>query len=352
MDSQVSAGPLWRQLLGLFHQRDAEVLHSLAYRFVRLASRIPGLLALIGGGRVRSPVRVGGLEFLNPVGLAAGFDKNCEWLDLLPDFGFGFAEIGTVTPEPQLGNPRPRLFRDHRTLSIRNRMGFNNLGAQVVSQRLAQVRQSGRIPATFRVGVNVGMNRGTELANAPGDYLRALSAFRDLVDFAVINVSSPNTPGLRELQASDALIRIVELCAGETASWSQPCPLWVKLAPEYCAELSTDQTRFDGFLTRMSTAGVRGWVLTNTLGSPEGGISGAPLRDDARAALAAFRLNTHLPLVSSGGILDLSEAQLRLESGAQLLEIYSGWVFGGPRFISRLARQLTAWLEGPKSKKP
>lgn len=333
---------LWSRWLRRTGSRDVEELHELALHLSRGASYIPGLLPLFGGGRVRStqPIRLGELTFANPVGLAAGFDKNADWLDLLPAFGFGFAEIGTVTPRPQGGNPRPRLFRDTETQTIRNRMGFNNLGAEVISRKLARQRDRGRIPADFRVGVNVGKNRATELSDAPSDYVQAVSRFRDLADFAVINVSSPNTPGLRSLQESEALASIVGGCRTEIAKWSKPCPLWVKLAPEFCAELQADEASLHDFLARVSASGIQGWVLTNTLASPDGGLSGLPVQSHARRALIAFRSQTNLPIISVGGILDSIEAQSRMDLGAQLLEVYSGWVFGGPRFVARLAREL------------
>lgn len=338
---------LWTGFLRILHPKDVEELHEFAHVIVRALSYFPGALRLLGGGRKRfvSPIRVGDLEFANPVGLAAGFDKNADWLDLLPSFGFGFAEIGTVTPRPQGGNPRPRLFRVTSERTLRNQMGFNNLGAEIVSGKLARLRARGRIPPDFRVGVNVGKNKSTPDVQAADDYVRALSQFRDLVDFAVLNVSSPNTPGLRALQEPEALANIISHCRQELSTWKIPCPLWVKLAPEFCRDLAHDPGGLRKFIMQIANAGAQGWVLTNTLATDRGGLSGQPLSEISRQALASFRVQTDLPILSVGGILDAAEAQTRLDLGAQLVEIYAGWVFGGPRFISRVVRTL-------KNKKP
>jgi dihydroorotate dehydrogenase len=278
------------------------------------------------------------MSFRSPVGLAAGFDKNCEILPALPDLGFGFAEIGTVTPRPQPGNERPRLFRDRPHRALFNRMGFNNLGAEIIATRLKEARA--RLPTSFRVGVNIGKNKDTALSDAPGDYRAAARPFDGLADYLVINVSSPNTPGLRSLQSVEALEPIVREVLAEVSGWERRVPVLLKLAPELGGE------ELQAILRAGERWGVAGWVLTNTLGGgwPKpaitGGYSGAPLAEAARTSLASARAITSLPIISVGGILSPKEAAARIEAGAQLVQIYSGWIYEGPRFPAKISSVL------------
>lgn len=332
---------------------DPETAHGLAYAGVRAMARVPGGLPLLSGGSVSRPWRceAWGLEFMNRVGLAAGFDKNAEWLPYLPRMGFGFAEIGTVTPKPQGGNPRPRVTRDSARRALFNSMGFNNLGAEIVANRVAKMRDRGRIPDAFRVGVNIGKNRTTPAAEAPQDYVAAIAPFEKAgVDFAVINVSSPNTPGLRALQGHQSLVAIVGKVVEVVSRWKKPIPVAVKLAPELGKELSPDN--FARLFVSVEGAGARGWVLTNTLGGESqlgektvsGGWSGEPVREASHAFLRRFLRSriTRLPVLSVGGIQDEAEARARLDLGADLVEVYTGWIFEGPGFPGRLARKLSS----------
>lgn len=329
---------MWNSFLKGMFRLDAEDVHRLAMFMIRHLGWQPdrGKYHLGEGAPV-----IAGLRFRNPIGLAAGFDKNCEILHRLAGFGFGFAEIGTVTPLPQPGNPRPRLFRDLATETIFNRMGFNSDGAQLVAERLKKARD--KLPLDFRVGVNIGKNKDTPMAEASADYRRAIGPFRDLADYICINVSSPNTEGLRGLQNVRDLSSIVEAVALEITGWTRVPPIFLKLAPELEAET------LNSMIPELDQCGVAGWILTNTLagkwrvdGHTElaGGISGAPLKARSEEVLRTVRKLTDRPIISSGGILTAEDAVQRLAEGAQLIQIYSGWIFEGPGFPREILKFL------------
>lgn len=335
---------IWRLLRAILFWFDAESVHHGATRVVALLRGRKGrLLRVVSGTPLSardssSHHELWGMTFLNRVGLAAGFDKNAEWLPSLPHLGFGFAELGTVTPRPQAGNERPRLFRVPEREALFNRMGFNNLGAALVAERVARFRS--QLPEGFRVGINIGKNKTTSNESAVDDYVAAARPFANGVDYLVINVSSPNTPGLRALQEPESLKRLVSAVQAEVVRWSRPVPVLLKIAPELGEEAL-------GELARMGDAmGMGGWVLTNTLGGTHldlpGGWSGRPVAEASLRSLRVMRGMTRAPIISVGGILDESEARLRIESGANLVQIYSGWVLRGPRLPSRLSKALGA----------
>ncbi len=340
---------VWEWIKPIFFRFDAEKSHQRMIWMIQKTAMLPWgrrfLRFLAGVDEEFHPApsleRLG-MRFCSPVGLAAGFDKNAELLPLLPDLGFGFVEIGTVTPRAQSGNPKPRLFREPETHSLFNCLGFNSDGALTVSERVREARAI--LPKDFRIGLNIGKNRDTPIERADEDYLYALQPFRNLIDFVVVNVSSPNTPGLRTLQDEKSLSVIVALLTAELACWDTQVPLLVKLAPELFVEQSPS---WIGALERL---GVSGWVLGNTLSGRltlsdrviSGGWSGGRLRDFAHQALLRLRAQTRLPIISVGGILDLKEASLRRRCGADLIEVYSGWVYGGPRFPRSIA---SVWQE-------
>jgi dihydroorotate dehydrogenase len=265
---------------------------------------------------------------INPLGLAAGFDKNCEVLPILPYFGFGFAEIGTVTPKPQGGNDRPRLFRDPENQTLFNRMGFNNLGAGIVSDRLKQARPN--LPKKFKVGVNIGKNKLTEDSHAHTDYQKVAQSFSGLADYFVINVSSPNTPGLRLLQTLPFLKPIVESVKEVSGS----TPVYIKLAPEL------DESRLIELVSFLEEQKIDGFVLTNTLAGDyiyrgrtmSGGYSGPILKEQSKAALKVARAKTALPIISVGGVDSVQEGRDRLMAGASAIQIYTSWIYSGPFF--------------------
>lgn len=276
-----------------------------------------------------------GVRFANPVGLAAGFDKSGVALNRWQSLGFGFAEVGTVTPLPQAGNPRPRLFRLINDKALINRFGFNNDGAKIVSERLIRAQR------TIPIGANIGKNRETPDVDAPRDYRAAYDALAPLADYVAINVSSPNTPGLRSLQDRGALSELLAAIADSPVS----CPVLVKISPDLSdAEVA-------GVLGVCVDRGVAGIVATNTTTtrsglkaatSEAGGLSGAPLSGRSCEVLAL--LNSGRPpglaLISVGGIFTPEDARHRLEAGADLIQIYTGWVYGGPSLVPSILLEL------------
>jgi dihydroorotate dehydrogenase len=286
---------------------------------------------LVIGILSRFPWSVACQRIAPQIGLAAGFDKNGEILEATARMGFGFTEIGTVTPRPQPGNPKPRMWRLDADRALFNCLGFNNDGADAVAQRVARVRP--KLPEGFRIGVSVGKNKDTPIADAAQDYVAALRPFRDLVDYVTINVSSPNTEALRSLQLSSALLPLISEVRSESSGWSRKPSVFVKLAPEVSGEGLSE-------LVRSIDPEVDGYCLTNTLAGEwqgrKGGWSGGRLTDLSRSALIQIRPLTQKTVISVGGILDRTEAQIRLTAGASLIQIYSALIFHGPSVISFL----------------
>ncbi len=280
--------------------------------------------------------KVGNLSFQHPVGLAAGFDKNADFLPYLPELGFAFVEVGTVTPRAQIGNPKPRLHRLPQEESLFNRMGFNNAGAIDIAIKVKKAKEE--LPPGFRVGVNVGKNKDTPLEKAATDYRLALAPFADLVDFAVVNVSSPNTPGLRSLQNASFLRQVAHELNEEMSSWSRAIPIFLKLAPEVLGVSLSSLIEIENELSADA------WVLTNTLAGEHkgqsGGLSGKILTTRSREVLSEGLSISKKPIVSVGGIHSPEEAFERLRMGAQLIEIYSGWIYGGPSFCYKILEYL------------
>jgi dihydroorotate dehydrogenase len=337
----------WRVLRWFLFRCDPETAHWVTVAAVKLGVQLGGASLRMMSGAVKRPEHVSsdampqvfGMSFASRVGLAAGFDKNCEILAGLPSLGFGFAEIGTVTPRPQPGNDQPRLFRELQARSLFNRMGFNNLGAVSVAERLALTRK--HLPDGFRVGVNIGKNKDTSAEDAAKDFASAIVPFQDLADYVVINVSSPNTPGLRALQTAAALLPIVASVKEKISRWQSTPPLLLKLAPELGQSLGKEALA--ELFAACENAGINGWVLTNTLGGTfrdlPGGWSGAKLEEISRGALIEARSLTRLPIISVGGIMSVEEAIERRRAGADLLQIYSGWIYQGPTFPAEIARK-------------
>jgi len=279
------------------------------------------------------PVEVAGLRFPNPVGLAAGFDKNGQALPFWRGVGFGFVEMGTVTPRPQAGNPPPRMWRFKQLKALGNRLGFPNDGAALVASRIKRDKQEGDV-----VGLNLGKNKETPNERAGDDYVAALEATRHVADYWVVNVSSPNTPGLRELQSRQYLADLL----GRVREAAGSVPLFVKLSPDL------DEPGLQDAAEATKAANLAGVVATNTtLARPEGvafegGLSGAPLAGRAREVLGELRrlLPPGTPLISVGGVDSAKEARARFEAGASLVQIYSALVFEGPGLIGRILREL------------
>ena len=279
----------------------------------------------------------------NSLGLAAGFDKNAEILPYLPYFGFGQAEIGTVTPKPQGGNEKPRLFRNSKDKTLFNRMGFNNLGAGLVSERVRRIKP--KLPTDFKVGVNLGKNKSTPDEDAASDYAKVAEAFTDCADYFVINVSSPNTPGLRALQNPESLRKILSSVQKVVRDAGVSIPIYVKLAPEIEGE------DLKSIIEALEAAQVSGFVLTNTYGGVSiyrgkelsGGVSGQNLSSISLLRLKEARSYTQLPIISVGGIMNERDAVERVKAGATAIQLYTGWIYGGPFFPKRILKALRAF---------
>lgn len=294
-----------------------------------------------------------GCSFANPVGLAAGFDKDGEAAGLWPIFGFGFAELGTVTLQAQPGNPPPRLFRLPLDQAVLNRMGFNNQGAAALAERLqSQPRQSER---RFPLGINLGKSKLTPLEEAAADYLGSFRLLQPFGDYFVVNVSSPNTPGLRSLQAAEQLELILAALQQENRSEK---PLLVKIAPdldwaEIEAVLQLAQTyRLSGIIATNTT--IRRDLKTQTLAATgqtvqdeAGGISGAPLRVRATEVIRFIARQTQgeLPIIGVGGIFTAEDAWEKITAGASLVQVYTGWIYEGPWMVKRILQGLVQKLE-------
>lgn len=338
---------LWRLLRAILFAADAEWSHRLAHWWLGLLGR-PAVVRR----RPRPPpslrTRCLALDFESPLGLAAGFDKGEGHAAGLFALGFGHVEVGTITPRPQAGNPRPRLFRlpEHRALL--NRMGFNNDGMDACAERLAA------LPRPLRpgvLGVNVGKNGDTPNERAEEDYLACIERLHRFADYLVVNLSSPNTPGLRELQEPGPLERLLGACAARARELSKP--LLVKLAPDLAPEA------LDQAVDIAVAAGASGIVATNTtiqrpgpvaghrLAGQAGGLSGAPLEPLATAAVrrAFVRARGRIPIVGVGGVMTAEDAYRKIRAGAALVQAYTGFVYGGPGFPRRLLRDLAALLE-------
>ena len=333
----------------LLFNLDAERAHHLVFDNLRRAARIPGTKALLRGlYNYQHPDltrEVFGLKFPNPVGLAAGFDKNAALTEELATLGFGFVEIGTVTPRPQPGNPLPRLFRLPKDEALVNRMGFNNDGAAVVAARLA-----GRQNRQLIIGGNIGKNKDTPNEHAADDYVACFDALADVVDYFVVNVSSPNTPNLRQLQEKKPLIQLLQQVQERNLSRPTPRPLLLKIAPDL-----TD-TQLDDILEIARETKLSGLVATNTTISREGlrtdaaqvaglgagGLSGRPLRARATEVIRYLHQKSDggLPIIGSGGIHSAADAQEKLAAGASLIQLYTGFIYEGPALVSRINRAL------------
>jgi dihydroorotate dehydrogenase len=317
---------------------DPETAHHLAINSLRLASTFPAALAPLRGFQpARKEVRAFGLTFPNPVGLAAGFDKNGVALPAWEALGFGFVEIGTVTAKPQPGNPKPRIFRYPEQQALINRLGFNNDGADVVAERLRKLRASGRWPR-IPIGINIGKSKVTELADAPEDYLYSFRKLREFADYVVLNVSSPNTPGLRALQEQDALSVLLQTIQRENRGASKP--VLVKIAPDLTSE------DLEQVIATCEQSEIAGLIATNTTLDHSsippaldetGGLSGVPVREKSTAFIRAIKERSRLPIIGVGGIMDAESAREKFNAGAVLVQVYTGFIFRGPGLLRELA---------------
>jgi dihydroorotate dehydrogenase len=323
---------------------DAETAHNLTLKALK-AAQASGLLGLAAAPMVASPRRVMGLDFPNPVGLAAGLDKNGECIDAWATLGFGFIEIGTVTPRPQPGNPKPRLFRLPKAQSIINRMGFNNHGIDTLLANVARTRYRGIL------GINIGKNFDTPIERAVDDYLIGLRKAYSAASYVTVNISSPNTKNLRDLQQGEELNRLLGALKEEQARLADQhgkyTPIAVKIAPDLEGEQIREiaalfrNHRIDGIIATNTTLSRQG-VESLPHGSEAGGLSGLPVREKATAVLAALHreLAGEIPLIGVGGILSGEDAKAKLAAGASLVQIYSGLIYRGPALVSECAAAL------------
>ena len=313
---------------------DPETIHELA---MKLLSR--GLISATKYENESLRQKLFGVDFSNPIGLAAGFDKNAVGVDHWHKLGFGYVECGTITWHAQPGNPRPRMFRLPADQALINRMGFNNDGAQVASNRLAKTRPR------LRVGVNLGKSKITSIEEAPGEYAKSFALLRDSGDYFVINVSSPNTPGLRGLQERAPLLEIIRSIQAVDSSK----PLFVKIAPDLA------DGALDDLISVVHETGLTGIIATNTTVTrtglqydpgETGGLSGRPLRSRALEILRHLRVYCppECVLIGVGGIMDGDDAYERLKAGAHLIQLYTGWIYGGPNTVPQMLRRITERL--------
>lgn len=320
----------------LLFRLNGETSHELGLDMLGASERL-GLLQYLAPKVADLPVTVAGIKFPNPVGLAAGLDKNGDYIDAFARLGFGFIEIGTVTPRPQPGNPKPRLFRLPERQAIINRMGFNNKGVDHLVERVKASRYRGVL------GINIGKNFDTAVENATSDYLICLDKVYEHATYITVNISSPNTPGLRTLQFGDSLKQLLDPIKArqlELAKTFGYKPVFVKIAPD----MNADEVAL--VAETLVNSGVDGVIATNTTLSRDGvqgvrfaneagGLSGAPLEQLATDTVAALcrALAGRLPVIGVGGILNGQGAADKIRAGAQLVQVYSGFIYRGPALI-------------------
>jgi dihydroorotate dehydrogenase len=337
----------WNQSLGqkLLFSFAPENAHGLAIAALKMG--------LVKGENIpqddRLKLRLWDLDFPNPIGMAAGFDKNAEVPDPLLGLGFGFAEVGTLTPLAQPGNPKPRMFRLAKDEAVINRLGFNNEGHAPARRRLEQRKGNGGI-----VGVNVGANKDSD--DRSGDYVKGIEAFADLASYFTINISSPNTPGLRDLQARDALDDLLARSLGKRDETIEKVgrrvPVLLKVAPD------VDEFGLDDICSVAIARGIDGMIVSNTTldrydslkesskKSEAGGLSGKPLFEKSTIALAKTRqrVGTDMPLIGAGGIHDGKSAIEKIRAGANLVQFYSSMVYGGPGMVGQMIKDMGDFL--------
>jgi dihydroorotate dehydrogenase len=329
----------------LLFRMDPETAHHFALGLLRAVPHVPGGRALLRSfAPPPQPRTIFGLQFRNPVGLAAGFDKNGVAIPAWEALGFGFVEIGTVTAKPQPGNPRPRIFRYPSEQALINRLGFNNDGADAVAERLRRLRES-RFRPSIPIGVNIGKTKVTPLAAAAADYLYSFERLAPVADYVALNVSSPNTPGLRSLQEQDALVALLRVVTKENARLPLPKPILLKIAPDLSDEA------LEQIVAACEGCELAGIIATNTTldhsavasaADQAGGLSGAPLCLRSTAIVRFLRSRTRLPIIGVGGICDKPSAQEKFEAGAQLVQLYTGFVYRGPELIREVAGSVSA----------
>lgn len=322
---------------------DPEKVHYFTFSLIRFACKIPGFSSLFKSlylvSDKRLEVELFGLKFTNPVGLAAGFDKDAKIFNELSNFGFGFIEIGTLTPKPQDGNPKKRLFRLLDDSAIINRMGFNNGGVLQAVERLKKNKN-------VLIGGNIGKNKATPNENAIDDYLICFNALYNYVDYFAVNVSSPNTPNLRELQEKKPLTDLLNSIQTQNQKTSKPKPILLKIAPDLTNEQLLD------IIDIVNTTKISGVIATNTTISREnlksinntemGGLSGKPLTNRSTEVIRFLsqKSNKSFPIIGVGGIHSAQDAIEKLEAGASLVQLYTGFIYEGPALVKAINKKI------------
>lgn len=322
---------------------DPEEVHYFTFSAIRFISKIPGFSSVFRAIYViedkRLETEVFGLKFKNPVGLAAGFDKDAVLYNELSNFGFGFIEIGTLTPKAQDGNPKKRLFRLKKDAAIINRMGFNNKGIQAAIEKLKQNKG-------VLIGGNIGKNKLTPNENAVDDYVICFEALYNYVDYFVVNVSSPNTPNLRELQEKEPLTKLLQTLQDLNLARPEQKPILLKIAPDL-----TDEQLLD-IIDIVNTTKIAGVIATNTTISREGlqsenkeqagGLSGKPLTSRSTEVIRFLsqKSNKSFPIIGVGGIHSAQEAIDKLEAGASLIQLYTGFIYEGPALVKAINKKI------------
>ncbi len=336
---------MYKYLRNLLFYFEAEHIHNIAIATLAWSARHENILRLIEKYQVcdsKLAVERFGLNFSNPVGLAAGFDKNARAIPTWQALGFGSIEVGSITAHPQAGNPKPRLFRLPKDKAIINRFGFNNDGASVVAQRLKELHYKKTVP----LGINLGKSKVMPLEKASEDYLNSLKQLFEYGDYFVVNVSSPNTEGLRKLQHKNHLSELLSTLSNFVAKRK---PLLLKVSPDL------SWSEFDDIMELCLDQNIAGLILTNTTVQRKGlrtstketgGLSGAPLKDLSTEFLryAYKQVGSHLSLISVGGIFTASDVYARLKAGASLVQVYTGFVYEGPFMLAKINRGLLKLL--------
>lgn len=339
---------MYKHIKQILFQLQPEEAHHFVTRNLKNYAAFPGVGKLLNKfyqfNHPDLEREVFGIKFKNPIGLAAGFDKNAEYIEELNHFGFGFIEIGTVTPKPQPGNDTPRMFRLLEDEAIINRMGFNNKGVDFAIEQIKKLPHRER----YIIGGNIGKNKLTPNEDAVDDYVKCFNALFDYVDYFVVNVSSPNTPGLRDLQEKEPLLYILKYLQQYNNQNEIPKPILLKIAPDL-----TD-SQLDDIIDIVSESKIAGVIATNTTISREGlksdpeivkeagGVSGKPLKERSTEVIRYLseKSNKAFPIIGVGGIYTAEDAIEKLEAGASLLQVYSGFIYEGPTIVSNICKGL------------
>ena len=346
---------MYRVFRPLLFLQSPESIHYRAMRYLERAYKFPFMRKMLRNKfsitDKRLERKLWGLTFPNPIGLAAGFDKDARWTDELACLGFGFVEIGTVTPLAQPGNPQPRLFRLPQDKGLINRMGFNNGGAEAAAARL-KVREENVI-----IGGNIGKNKDTPNEDAVSDYEKAFKVLYPVVDYFVVNVSSPNTPGLRELQDKEPLTKLLQALQVINKQQVKMKPILLKIAPDLTNE------QLDDIVQIVKVAAIDGIIATNTtidrsklltdkteveaIGA--GGVSGAPLRERATEVISYIhkKSNKQIPIIAAGGIFTAEDAIEKLNAGASLVQVYTGFIYEGPSIAKNICEGILNKIVSP-----